>query len=171
MSNVRPTSMNTNSAPSYASRVSERIGSLSGRPADLPRVECSLRAARAARPSAVGAPPGLCSEGAIPSRQKSVPLVKQSIQNRAFVQAPCCWQEKIPSAVPRTVSRPGTCRCSSTAGAIQLVSSSVAAQRSWWRLPRPNPSFERTHHGRPLQAFISFWALRRLPRRASQLKR
>ena len=35
----------------------------------------------------------------------------------------------------------------------------------------PNPSFERTHHGSPLQALISFWALRGLPRRASQLKR
>ena len=38
-------------------------------------------------------------------------------------------------------------------------------------LPPPNPSFERTRHGRPLQAFISFWALRALPRRASQLQR
>ena len=37
--------------------------------------------------------------------------------------------------------------------------------------PTPNPSFERTHHGSPLQALISFWALRGLPRRASQLKR
>ena len=35
----------------------------------------------------------------------------------------------------------------------------------------PNTSFERTRHGSPLQAFISFWALRGLPRRASQLKR
>ena len=35
----------------------------------------------------------------------------------------------------------------------------------------PNPSFERTRHGSPLQAFISFWALRGLPQRASQLKR
>ena len=38
-------------------------------------------------------------------------------------------------------------------------------------LPTPNTSFERTRHGSPLQAFISFWALRGLPRRASQLKR
>ena len=37
--------------------------------------------------------------------------------------------------------------------------------------PTPNPSFERTHHGSPLQALISFWALRGLPRCASQLKR
>ena len=35
----------------------------------------------------------------------------------------------------------------------------------------PNTSFERTRHGSPLQAFISFWALRVLPQRASQLKR
>ena len=27
----------------------------------------------------------------------------------------------------------------------------------------PNTSFERTRHGSPLQAFISFWALRGLP--------
>ena len=34
-----------------------------------------------------------------------------------------------------------------------------------------NPSFERTRHGSPLQAFISFWAFRGLLRRASQLTR
>ena len=34
-----------------------------------------------------------------------------------------------------------------------------------------NPSFERTRSGRPLQALISFWALRGLPPRAAQLKR
>ena len=36
---------------------------------------------------------------------------------------------------------------------------------------RANPSFERTRSGRPLQAFISFSALRALPPRAAQLKR
>ena len=36
---------------------------------------------------------------------------------------------------------------------------------------RANPSFERTRYGRPLQAFISFSALRALPPRAAQLKR
>ena len=36
---------------------------------------------------------------------------------------------------------------------------------------RPNPSFKRTRSGRPLQAFISFSALRALPPRAAQLKR
>ena len=35
----------------------------------------------------------------------------------------------------------------------------------------PNPSFERTHHGRPLQAFISFWALRAVPERSAHVKR
>ena len=47
--------------------------------------------------------------------------------------------------------------------------------RVWrmFRCPRvtPNPSFEPTRSGRPLQAFISFWALRVLPPRAAQLKR
>ena len=42
----------------------------------------------------------------------------------------------------------------------------TAAQRM-----RPNPSFEPTRSGRPLQAFISFSALRALPPRAAQLKR
>ena len=35
----------------------------------------------------------------------------------------------------------------------------------------PNPSFEPTRSGRPLQAFISFSALLALPPRAAQLKR
>ena len=35
----------------------------------------------------------------------------------------------------------------------------------------PNPSIERTRTGRQLQAFISFWALRRLPVRAAHVKR
>ena len=36
---------------------------------------------------------------------------------------------------------------------------------------RANPSFEPTRSGKPLQAFISFSALRALPPRAAQLKR
>ena len=35
----------------------------------------------------------------------------------------------------------------------------------------PNPSIERTRTGRPLQALISFWALRVLPVQAAHLKR
>ena len=37
--------------------------------------------------------------------------------------------------------------------------------------PPPNPSIERTHNGSPLQAFISFWALRSLPLCAAHVKR
>jgi hypothetical protein len=107
-----------------------------------PRVECRLRAARAARPSAVGAPRALCRERANAFPLWSSLLVRQSIKNRAFVRETLCWQEKVPSAVLLKVSRPGTYRCSSTAGAIQLDSSRVATQRSWWRQPRPNPSIE-----------------------------
>ena len=51
------------------------------------------------------------------------------------------------------------------------VRSLVALQSLWCRLPRPNPSVERTRAGRPLQALISFWALRVLPVRAAHLKR
>jgi hypothetical protein len=142
MSNVRPSHMKTTAAPCYTANVSKRISSLGGSLAVLPRVECTARAERAARPSAVGAPPALCRERAIPSHSRSVPLVKQSIQNRAFVQARRCWQEKIPSAVLHTLSRSGTLRCSSSAAVRQLVSKRAAAQRSWCRPSRPNPSIE-----------------------------
>jgi hypothetical protein len=142
MSNVRPSCMNTNAAPSYAAFASERISSSGGSLAVLPRVECRSWAARAARPSAVSAPPALCRERAIPSRSRSVPLVKQSIQNQAFVQAWCRWQEKTPSAVLHKVSRSGTVGCSSSAAVRQLVSKRVAAQRSRCRPSRPNPSIE-----------------------------
>ena len=37
--------------------------------------------------------------------------------------------------------------------------------------PPPNPSIERTHNGSPLQAFISFWALRSLPLCAAHVER
>ena len=37
--------------------------------------------------------------------------------------------------------------------------------------PPPNPSIERTHNGSPLQAFISFWALRSLPLCAAHVTR
>jgi hypothetical protein len=104
MSNVRPTSMNAKSAPSYASRVAYP-GSLSA----VARLLSALL------------------------RLKS-----------RFASAVCLMQEQIPSVVLRTVSHQGTCRCSSTAGAMQLVSSSVATQRLRCRHPRPNPSVEGT---------------------------
>jgi hypothetical protein len=142
MSNVRPSCMNANSAPSYAENASKRISSLGGSLAVLPRVQCRSRAARAARPSAVGAPPALCRERAISSRSPSAPLVKQGIQNRAFVQARCRWQEQIPSAAVHKMSCSGTLRWLSSAAVRQLVSKRVATQRSWCRLSRPNPSIE-----------------------------
>ena len=134
--------MQETTAPSHAPRVSERISSLGGSQAGLPRVECKLRAARAARPSAVSAPLALCREGTIPSRSSSVPLVKQSIQNRAFIHLRCFMQEKVPSLVPCEVSRLGTRCCLSRSSVRRLVSKRVAAQRSWWRQPRPNPAIE-----------------------------
>jgi hypothetical protein len=33
--------------------------------------------------------------------------------------------------------------------------------------PTPNPSFKRTHSGKPALAFISFWAKAGLPTRAA----
>ena len=134
--------MKETAAPSYAPRVSERISSLGGSQAGLSRVECKLRVARAARPSAVSAPPALCRERTIPSRSSSVPLVKQNIQNRAFIHGRRFMQEKVLSLVPCELSRLGTRCCPSTSSVRQLVSKRVAAQRSWWRQPRPNPAIE-----------------------------
>ena len=107
-----------------------------------PPLGLKSRFARAARPSANGAPPALCRERAIPSCSRSVPLVKKSTQNRAFVQVQCCMQEKVPSLVPCELSRLGTRLCPFTSSVIQLVSKRAAAQRPWWRQPRPNPFIE-----------------------------
>ena len=134
--------MKETAAPSYAPRVSERISSLGGSQAGLPRVECKLRAARAARPSTVSAPLALFRERTIPRRSRAVPLVKLSIQNRAFVRLRCFIQEKVPSLVHRELSRLGSRCCLSTSSVRQLVFKRVAAQRSWWRQPRPNPAIE-----------------------------
>ena len=148
MSNVRPTSVksvNTGLAPSNATKASFRGSPIVGARVLSPPLDLKSRFMPAVRASPASAPPSLCRERAIPSRSRSVLPVKQSIQNRAFVQLRCFMQEKIPSVALRTVSRPGTCRCSSTPGAVQLVSSRVATQRSWWRQPRPNPFIEGTH--------------------------
>ena len=40
-----------------------------------------------------------------------------------------------------------------------------------WRRSPLRASIERTHNGSPLQAFISFWALRGLPLCAAHVKR
>ena len=144
MSNVRPTSVNTNSAPSYARRTSLRISFPVGNHVPPPPLNLKSRFARAVRASPASAPPALCSERATPSRARAAPLVKQGIQNRAGVQVQSCMQEKVPSLVPHELSRSCTGFCPSTSSVKQLVSKRVAAQRSWWRQPRPNPSVEGT---------------------------
>jgi hypothetical protein len=145
MSNVRPSCMKTTSAPSYAACASKRISSLDGSLAVLPRTECRLRAARAARPSAVGAPPALCREGELPFHSCSGSLVKQRPQNSAFVQVSFI---KEPTATVFQCSASGfaqnTVRRSRSAER-QLVSKRAAVQRSWCRPSRPNPSIEGMH--------------------------
>ena len=144
MSNVRPTSMNTTARLSHVEEVSLRRKSLGGGCAVSATPGLESRLARAARPSATGATLALCRERAIPSRARAAPLAKQSIQNRAFVQALRFTQEKVPSLVPHELARLCTRFCPSTSSVRQLVSKRVAAQRSWWRQPRPNPSVEGT---------------------------
>ena len=142
MSNVRPACMNTTSAPSCTAVTSLRCRFHPGGCVLSPPLGRKSRFARAVRPSAVGAPSALCRERATPVHSRSVPMVMQGIQNRAFVQTSCCWQEKMPPAVLHKVSRSWTRRCSSASAVRPLVSKKVAAQRSWWRQPRPNPSVE-----------------------------
>ena len=144
MSNVRPSCMNTNSAPSYATRTSLRSSFSVATRVLSPPLGLESRFARAVRDSPASAPPALCRERANPSRPWSGPLVQQSIQNRAFVHPQCFMQEKIPPAVLRKVSRSCTRRGPSTAAVRHAVSQAVPLQRSWCRQPRPNPSVEGT---------------------------
>jgi hypothetical protein len=142
MSNVRPSYMKTTAAPSYAAVASKRISSLGGSSAVLLRTECRLRAARAARPSAVGAPPALCRERELSFHSCSVPLVKQRLQNSTFVHAHFI---KEPTAT--VFHRSGLHFAQnlvrrSRPAERQLVSKRAAVQRSWCRPPRPNPSIE-----------------------------
>ena len=134
--------MNSTAAPCYALRASSRSSFRVGTRVLYPSPGLKSRFARAVRPLAAGAPPALCSARAIPSRARSVPLVKQSIQNRAFIQALCCMQEKTQPSVLREVSRSCSRRCPSTAAVRHAVSQAVPLQRSWCRQPRPNPSVE-----------------------------
>ena len=68
-------------------------------------------------------------------------------------------------ATTSTTGRVGSPLKSSPSG-VPIMNTAQACSRS----ALPNP-LERTRHGRPLQAFTLFWALRGLPQRASQLKR
>ena len=144
MSNVRPSYMNSTAASCYAVQASLRSSFRVGTVALSPPLGLKSRSARAVRPSAASAPPALCREREVPSRARSVPLVKQSIQNRAFIQALCCMQEKMQSSVLREMSRSCSRRCPSTAAVRHAVSQAVSLQRSWCRQPRPNPSVEGT---------------------------
>jgi hypothetical protein len=142
MSNVRPSCMKTTAALSYAENVSERISSLGGSLAVLPRVERRSRAARAARPSAVGAPPALCREGELSFHPHSSSPVKQRLQNSAFVHARFI---KEPTATMLQCSASGFVQNTvrrSRPTERQLVSKRAAVQSSWCRPPRPNPSIE-----------------------------
>ena len=142
MSNVRPTHMNSTAAPCHATRASVRSRFHVGTRVLSPLRGFGSRPARAVRPSAAGAPPALCRERAISSRARSVHLVKQSTKNRAFVQAKRFKQEKVFSLVRHELSRLCTRFRPPTPAVRQLVSKKVAAQRSWCRQPRPNPSVE-----------------------------
>ena len=142
MSTVRPSHMKATGAPSYAANASKRISSLGGSLAVLPRVECRLRAARAARPSAVGARPALCREGELSFHSRSGSLVKKKRKNSAFVHTRFI---KEPTATILQCRASGfaqnTVRRSRPAER-QLVSKRAAMLSSWCRPPRPNPSIE-----------------------------
>ena len=78
------------------------------------------------------------------------------------------------SARPNVGGRAGTNCFAVRAGGVRFVASGTTQHKMQVRVAprvRPNPSFEPTRSGRPLQAFISFSALRALPPRAAQLKR
>ncbi len=137
-----PKSMNTWSAPSYATKASMRSSLSEGTLVLSPPLGLRPRSARAVRALPTGAPPALCRERAIPPRSRSVLLVKQSIQNRAFVHLRCFMQEKVSSLALHELPRLGTHCCPSTSAVRQLVSKRVAAQRLRWRQPRPNPFIE-----------------------------
>ena len=89
--------------------------------------------------------------------------------------APCCCIEK--SKLNHRQRHTKKVLVQRSSGYIAIMSFVGQASLSpVWRCVhakglRANPSFEPTHSGRPLQAFISFSALRALPPRAAQLKR
>ena len=89
--------------------------------------------------------------------------------------APCCCIEK--SKLNHRQRHTKKVLVQRSSGYIAIMSFVGQASLSHaWRCVhakglRANPSFEPTRYGRPLQAFISFSALRALPPRAAQLKR
>jgi hypothetical protein len=145
MSNVRPFHMKATAAPSYAANASERISSLGGSQAVLPRVDCRLRAARAARPSAVGAPPALCRERKLSFHSCPGSPVKQRLQNSAFVHARFIKEQTATILRCSALGFAQNMVRRSRSAEIRLVSKRAAVQRSWCRPSRPNPSIEGTH--------------------------
>ena len=131
--------MKATATSSYAPSVSKRISSLGGSLAVLPRVECGSRVARAARPSAAGAPSARYRERRLSLHSGSGSLVKQksAFVHARFIKEPtatvfhCIGLHYAQNTVRR--SRPAE---------RQLVSKRAAVQRSWCRPPRPNPSIE-----------------------------
>ena len=123
--------MNANSAPSCATRTSFQSSFPVGTGALSPPLGVTSRVVLAVRASSARAPPSLCQERATLSCSRSVPLVKQSIQNRASVHLRSFMQEKVSSLVSHELSRVGIRRCPSTSAVIQLVSNRAATQRLW----------------------------------------
>ena len=143
--------MNTTARLSFVTKVSLRHRSLGSSCSASPRLGLGSRSARAVRALAAGAPPALRPVRATPLPSRPVPFAKQSIQNRAFVHAPCFMQEPTATFGRRKASRSArhqslscTHRCPPTLAVRHAVSQAVAAQRSWCRPPRPNPSVEGT---------------------------
>ena len=134
--------MKTASALSYATRVSMRSSLSEGTLVLSPPLGLKSRSARAVRALPAGAPPALRRQRAALSCSKSVPLVKQRVQIRAFGHLRCFMQEKVSSLVPHELPRIGTRCCASTSVVIQLVSKKMVVRRSRSRQPRPNPFIE-----------------------------
>ena len=89
--------------------------------------------------------------------------------------APCCCIEKGKLNHRQKHTKKVLVQRSSGYIAIMSFVGQASLSHAWRCIQakglRANPSFEPTRSGRPLQAFISFSALRALPPRAAQLKR
>ena len=89
--------------------------------------------------------------------------------------APCCCIEKGDPNHRQSHTKEVLVQRSSEYIAIMSFVGQASLSHGWRcvhaKRLRANPSFEPTRSGRPLQAFISFSALRALPPRAAQLKR
>ena len=151
MSNVRPKYMNATARLSCVTKVLLRHRSHGNNRAVSPRLGLGSWSARAVRPLAARALPALRPERATPLPSRSVPFVRQTIQNRAFVHAPCFMQEPTATFGRRKASRCArhrshscTHRCPPTLAVRHAVSEAAPVPRPWCRSPRPNPTVEGT---------------------------